>query len=418
MDMRRTREAVRIPLAALVCLVLAAGLSGCARTEFAPPGSEIRAQLGAVTVVPVAAKTSREVDDPVTGAGRGALAGAGQGAGMGFYTAASLCQTGDPNACAFGILLGTALAVPGAVVGSFVGAIRAHPAEEVEAATASLVAAMADARPHEDLARRIAEAEHLPHDLRAGDAADSGPRDYPRLAEDGRDTVLEIEIVLLELYVAGNIDPDISPKLTVRGRLVRTRDDAELYRRTWLYWGEERDYFEAAADDARWLRQDLQEGYETLAARMIDDLFRSTLPERQRKPKKGRIVTLEAPVVGKDRAKPEPATVPDGNIGGPGEATVDHDPGDTDGRWVARNRPWSVELWITGGSVDIEAECDSGHAIVATASGTIDETGHIYAVLTPGTWDRTVASGTLGRLVMSTRHGDCRGTTLEFKRAG
>jgi hypothetical protein len=414
--MRKTRAAIRFPTATLF-LVLAAGLPGCATTEFAPPAPEVRAQLGAVTVVPVSARASRAVDDPVKGAGRGALSGAGQGAASGFLVGASFCQTPDPLACAFGLVLGTALAVPGAVVGSIAGASLAHPAEEVEAATASLVAAMADARPHEDVARQIAEAKHLPHDLRAMDAGAYVAGDYSQLAEDGRDSVLEIEAVLLELYVAGDIDPDISPKLTVQGRLVRAGDDVELYSRTWLYWGQERDYFEAAADDARLLRQDLQDGYEALAARIANDLFRSTLPERHREPKEGRIVTLQAPVVDKDAPKQETAEAP-GDVAVPAETAALYAPGDAEGRWVARKAPWQVELRISDERVHLEAECDSSHPIVATAWGTIDETGQIYAILTPGTWDRTVASGTLEHLDMRTRHSDCRGTALQFQRAG
>lgn len=278
--------------------------------EFSPPDADVRAQLGAVKVIPVSARTSRDVDDPVKGAGRGALVGAGKGAAGGFAAGASLCQTGDPLFCGVGLVLGAALAVPGAVVGSGVGASLAHPAEEVEAATENLIIALADARPHEEVAWRISMVQ-LPNRLQVGEAEDSEWADYRDLADEGWDTVLEVEVVWFELFVQGDINPKISPKLILQGRLIRTRDNTELYRRKWLLWGEERNYFEAAADNARLFRQDLQQAYGALADRIVDDLFQSSLIEQDRPSREGEIVTLEsAPplaVSAKNRAQPSGA---------------------------------------------------------------------------------------------------------------
>jgi hypothetical protein len=310
-------------------------------------------------------------------------------------------------------VLGAALAVPGAVVGSGVGASLAHPAEEVEAAMENLIIALADARPHEEVAWRISMVQ-LPNRLQVGEAEDSEWADYRDLADEGWDTVLEVEVVWFELFVEGDINPKISPKLILQGRLIRTRDNTELYRRKWLLWGEERNYFEAAADNARLFRQDLQQAYGALADRIIDDLFQSSLTEQDRPSREGEIVTLEsAPplaVSAKNRAQPSGAEATTES----GSETAQQN---LDGRWIARSGPWSGELRIAKGEYELEIWCESLQRIGGSVTGRVSSAGEISSATTGAQREKVSVSGAVHEMaVTNDRNTYCSPAVLKFER--
>ena len=106
---------------AALSLALLAGLGGCAQViMIAPPTPEVRAELGVVGVVPKPFDRATGLETPVKGAGEGALSGMRQG-GLGSV------RIGLEGAGVVGILL----APVAAVVGSVVGALRAHPEDIV-----------------------------------------------------------------------------------------------------------------------------------------------------------------------------------------------------------------------------------------------------------------------------------------------
>jgi hypothetical protein len=55
--------------------------------------------------------------------------------------------------------------------------------------------------------------------------------------------------------------------------VVRASDGAQLYRRAWVYRGQQRRYFELAADDAALFRGQLESAEQALAAKVVDDLM-------------------------------------------------------------------------------------------------------------------------------------------------
>lgn len=290
------------PAGALL-IAVTLGLAGCTTVEYVPPSQDLRQRLGTVAVLSRSVDPSVDIDEPVKGAGSGALVGAGRGAAGGFRIGGEFCTSShDSLGCTLGLILGVVLAVPGALVGSAVGAGAAHSSEEVEAATENLVEALMDAKPDQALQKHLFEEVMTkgPRNLRPLETKKISTAGYYNLAAEGFDSVLEIEVRSLEVHVAGNFDPDISPKLRVQARLVRTTDDTELYRRAWLYWGAERNYFRMATANAQLLREDLEYGYKALAKRMLHDLFRSDVNEHKSAPEPGRIVTIEAPTVRSD----------------------------------------------------------------------------------------------------------------------
>ena len=141
----------------LAAVCLAAALTACETVAFAPPGDDVRDQLGEVAVVSLPLAVRGPIEDPVKGVGAGTMSGAGQGALGSLAGGASVCQGGEPYSCAAGLALGIAFALPAAIVGGIVGASRAHPAEDVDAASAALRAALDDANPSSDIARYMVE---------------------------------------------------------------------------------------------------------------------------------------------------------------------------------------------------------------------------------------------------------------------
>ena len=117
---------------------------------------------------------------------------------------------------------------------------------------------------------------------------------YRHLANEGLDTVLEIDVSDFRLVSYGKIDPDLQLVLIARARLVRAANDAELYRRTWGYMSNQQSYFDMAAQNAKLLRAKIREGYEKLADKIVYDLFIAELPEAQERtrPRPGTVWTV------------------------------------------------------------------------------------------------------------------------------
>ncbi len=270
----------------LPAVALLVGFSACSQVAYPPPSEELRARLGAIMVVPLTWQGAVAPDTPTKRRGAGALSGAGQGAAGSLSTGASFCQFNDPFFCAFGLVLGIAVAPVAALVGAGVGASRAHSEAEVVAAEASLRHTLDEAALPEILAARVgaAAARHADlvlaaprltdHDLRAPDFAD--------WAELGADTVLELEVTHFGLASAGHIDPELTLTVSVRVRLLDAADGRLLYMRAWAYRGHPHNYFDMAADEAGRLRAELQRGIDQLTDGIVLDLFVARTPEQRR----------------------------------------------------------------------------------------------------------------------------------------
>ena len=285
--------------AAAALLLAAALLAGCTETKFFPPSPDLRAHLGPTAAVAMPGQPMLQLAKPVGGTGSAALIGAGQGASVGLGTAAVGCSGGDGYACAGGVLLGAAIAIVAAPVGAIAGAINSHSQLEVSTADASLHAAFAEARAsatHRLRDRVVAAGQGLSAYRLSSYAAPAGGGPAEGAAAGGFTSALEIAVTDLDLPLDGRIDPDAALVITADARLIDARTGAELYRRTWSYLGRSRNYFREAADNARLLRADIEDGLAKLAARMVDDLFVSGAPEIQRSAgRAGTAFTVAAP---------------------------------------------------------------------------------------------------------------------------
>jgi hypothetical protein len=233
------------------------------------------------------------MDEPVKGSGEGALSGAAQGAAGPLTFGVGSCQ-GGPFFCVVGLALGIALAVPSAMVGGVVGAVNAHPEEEVDAATQNLLSALVAAAPDDALAANLPDMGRMIAgvDLKLNDWEQGRAVDYEPLIDKGFDSVVEITVKTVRIDVLGDINPDLSPIVIVEARLLSIPEGKSLYQRVWHYSGVERDYFDAAEDDARLLHSDLAKGYSHLASRIVDDLFVTQATEKSERPQPGTVVTI------------------------------------------------------------------------------------------------------------------------------
>jgi len=287
-------------------------LASCAETKFLPPSPEIRQRLAVTSVRSLPDVQPSEPQAPVEGAGRAALTGAGQGAAIGFLTGAVACA-GGPLLCGLGVVAGAAFAVVGAPIGAIVGAARAHSAQDVRIADASLRAALGQLRPSAMLRDKIVAAarEKTRYDLRPEEA----PLGKAQQDLNGHDlaSVMELAVSQIELVSAGRIDPESSLMIIAEIRLKDRASGAELYQRKWAYLGKQQKYFDMAAQNGALLRRELQTGIDRLADRIVFDLLITSAPERKVDGRPGDVWTIEAPEL---KASPISPAVP-----GPSKST-------------------------------------------------------------------------------------------------
>lgn len=272
------------PYTIFLSLTLVVALWGCATVEFPPPSAYAREQFGDIALVSVPSEYTIDLDTPAKGKGAGALSGAGQGALGSLEFGAGACQGGGGElgglVCVFGLALGIAFAPVAALIGAGVGASEAHSEGEVVEADANLQAALADVKPHEALRDQVIAAVGDHTDLKLVERPvahyEANSQD---LANEGPDTVLVIEVSTFYLTSEGTLDPDVTLVLGARAWLVRTADNAELYKRAWAYKSHEHGYFDLAADGALSLRTEIEDGIEKLADQMVFDLFLAKEPE-------------------------------------------------------------------------------------------------------------------------------------------
>lgn len=273
-----------------VILLFALAVGGCAGTPPPPlPSGELRARIGTLGLVALPFEETIDPEMPTRGAGEGAAAGAGQGArGSISICGAVIYDTSGLSAllCAAGI----ALAPVAAVVGAGVGAARARTPAEVEAAQASLVAALKTVRPDIELRDRVARYARQHVVVKA--PADTGEPPAARRA--GADTVLELRKIQLGVITLGEISPSLKVTLGVRGILVRVADGRVLYVRSWVYRGEGRNYFELAADSGARLNTELEQAYDKLAEKIVHDLFVAAVPAPEEREEDGTAWAIEA----------------------------------------------------------------------------------------------------------------------------
>lgn len=261
---RSARSRARVLLLAAIISLQ----SGC--SDFIPPPrprTEYQPDLGQVGIVALVRAPEIELKGIAESTGEGAARGAGS-----YFTH---CVDATTRGTGPFIILGIAVCgIVVAPVGAIVGGATAPDAREVSAVKRDLVTALEIRTIQETLLEKVTAAA-LGHDtqlltLPAMEPDDSGRLvDYRPFARKGVDTVLEVA-----LTKAGFRSRDaLALMMEARVRLVRTRDNEEIFSADYVHNGGERPLEEWSANQAELVIASLNAGYEALGALIYDNIF-------------------------------------------------------------------------------------------------------------------------------------------------
>ena len=269
---------IRQALAAALLLAVAvqvgcAGPTTTARLLPQPPSEDVRLGLATVALTSGHFPPKFEiVDGPAKGARQGAARGALLGAA---YTLGGGALGGP-----IGLVASTFLLPVGAVGGSIVGSVTAESAAKVEARVAAVGRSLSARKIQDDLMHRVAATGREQTSGTFLVLAERGPRtvderaEYRSLVQEGVRTVLEISVMELSLRGrTAEIDPSLSLVMTVRTRLIRTDDDAEIYTHSLTYSGGKGRTLTEWLDDVELLQGDLDRASAVVAEKIVEEVF-------------------------------------------------------------------------------------------------------------------------------------------------
>jgi len=260
----------------LVAVALLAGCAGPTTTSRLlppPPGEDIRLGLAKVALASGRFPPKFDIVD-------GPAKGAGQGAARGALLGAAYTIGGGALAGPIGLVASTFLAPVGAVGGSIVGSVTAESAAKVEERMAAVGRNLSALKIQDDLLNRVAETGREQTTGTFTVLAGRGPLtpderiQYRSLVTDGFRTVLEMSVVELSLRGrTAEIDPSLTLAMTVKTRLVRVADEAELYRNSVTYSGGRGRTLAEWLDEAELLRIELERATGIVAEKIVDEVF-------------------------------------------------------------------------------------------------------------------------------------------------
>lgn len=172
-----------------------------------------------------------------------------------------------------------ALASGGALLGGLAGAERAEPAATVDEAEAALKTALVTLKVQEAMRDRVLRLARNQTRRRFILLSEQGPTaldekvSYQSLASAGVDSALEVSVVSFGLEGRWSINPEVALFMTLRTRLVRVGDGTLIYEATFEHKGEARTFAEWAANNAQPFRDALEAAYQSLAQRVVWELF-------------------------------------------------------------------------------------------------------------------------------------------------
>jgi len=261
----------RRALATLLIAVLALELFGCApRAPLPVLAPEPKPDLGAVGLTIAQEGPDSTFQRPgVVGAGDGAKEGAKIGALASITPGVAVLagSRGDPRVVMVGLALlaaGAMVAPASAGVGAAVGALAVPSREKVERNEAALERAVIDASLSHALTYRIME---IGRERPIFCGADP---DVPAV-----DTWLALDAPEVSLRSNDPTEwrPDLRLRVSVRARLLRAADGAELRAWFWEHEGGKAPLFEWGANDASLFRAELERAGRALAVRIIGELY-------------------------------------------------------------------------------------------------------------------------------------------------
>lgn len=244
-----------------------------------PPSESLRSEVGTVSVFSTLALPNIQfISSPAIGGWDGFLRGAVFGSYFGgCWLIANELKSQAPTADPRGWALALALCLGGGTVGGvsvgMYGAFAAEPAKNVEAVMTTVRNTLMSSDLHRNVRNQV-EAR-MPIDTQFS---------QPASAERVATTRLEIEVASIVLdglpssaYTASEfylgLNPSVRLVVTAQARLVRNRDQGEIYLARFQHWGPTMTVAEWARNDAEFLRNEIDHATLALAEQIVDTIF-------------------------------------------------------------------------------------------------------------------------------------------------
>jgi hypothetical protein len=209
---------------------------------------------------------------------RGAVTGFGEGVEIGSGVGGAAVH--PLLAIAFVIACGTV----GAVVGGIESAATADVTyvEEAEAALKKAIDALKIQEGMRERFLQVAQEQTDYHFVHIDEQGATSPEEeisYSSLAsEKNIDTILEISVLCFNLTGKEDVNPPLALFMTVRTRLIRSADNTMLYDSTLEFMSGTRRFTKWTANDAQQFIEELDRAYQSLAEKIVDELFLLYLP--------------------------------------------------------------------------------------------------------------------------------------------
>ena len=266
------------PLTASLFAIALALQSGC--TTIPVPKTQHQATLGKVAVVATLQEPEIKLEVFAHSKGEGAAKAAG---GALFGCAGVSAELAACPPCAI-VLLGicSGVAVP---VSGLIGGVATPSSVKVQTAETNMTTAMSAKTIQEALREQVvssalAKDENLIAVLPESARTAAQLRDYRSIAAAGVDTVLEVSLIKVSTEYQNPSDtigirfsPPLLLSMTAHVRLVRTRDNMEIFATDYVYQGNKLTLEEWSSNQAKPLLKALQIGYETLGSHIYDNVF-------------------------------------------------------------------------------------------------------------------------------------------------
>lgn len=249
----------------LTCISLA--LAGCASpsaptyvTLPLPPAEEVRAQIGPLAIVKAATPAATEFTQPM-GKGRAV----GHGGWVGFWTPPAVLGSGGDGR---GVILGLFLSPVAGTAGAIYGGVAGMSQAEYDQIRTTLCAAVQAA----DWPGRL--------EIAVTDSIRQLTAQPIVGAPTAAQTTLELTPLLIRLTGSFEIEPLLTFVASVRVRLLRTTDHAELVVAEFSYTGAQHTLREWAADQGTPLRKEIDAAWRSLSDPIAEQIFLTySLPE-------------------------------------------------------------------------------------------------------------------------------------------
>ena len=272
----------------------------CAHKGPLPPSEEVGKNLGTIGVASGSFQPELSLQKRTSELAAESAEGAGEVSKNWLGGAA---QSGEPCMFLFAILTLPFVACGGCII----GALKAEPAEELDAESEkSLINAFEEVNFQEEMRGRILSIASERTNYTFVSLEEHGPStpdeefDYLSVTEKDIETFLEIAVLDVGLVGSAEMHPLLQFFMKSRARLIWTADGKELYSATVIHMGEQLGYARWTQDDVQHFKEELRNGLDKLSERVVELMFALAWSGRVVRVEEGDTLTVRR---GRERAK-------------------------------------------------------------------------------------------------------------------